>query len=102
MESSLGSAVIMSSEGYLLTNNHVTANAEQIVVALNDGRETLARVIGRDPETDLAMLKIDLADLTAITLRPSDRLRVSAVTLAIGNPTGVGQDPPLVHTRHTP
>lgn len=60
MESSLGSAVIMSSEGYLLTNNHVTANAEQIVVALKDGRETLARVIGSDPETDLAVLKIDL------------------------------------------
>ena len=62
MESSLGSAVIMSPEGYLLTNNHVTANSEQIVVALRDGRETLARVIGSDPETDLAVLKIDLPD----------------------------------------
>ncbi|RZA20831.1 MAG: 2-alkenal reductase, partial [Proteobacteria bacterium] len=59
-ESSLGSAVIMSPEGYLLTNNHVTAGADQIVVALKDGRETLARVIGSDPETDLAVLKIDL------------------------------------------
>ncbi|WP_313482328.1 Do family serine endopeptidase AlgW [Stutzerimonas kunmingensis] len=91
MESSLGSAVIMSSEGYLLTNNHVTANAEQIVVALKDGRETLARVIGSDPETDLAVLKIDLADLPAITLGHSDRIRVGDVTLAIGNPFGVGQ-----------
>ncbi|MBU0838384.1 MAG: trypsin-like peptidase domain-containing protein [Gammaproteobacteria bacterium] len=91
MESSLGSAVIMSSEGYLLTNNHVTANAEQIVVALKDGRETLARVIGSDPETDLAVLKIDLADLPAIALGHSDRIRVGDVTLAIGNPFGVGQ-----------
>ncbi|WP_454911249.1 Do family serine endopeptidase AlgW [Stutzerimonas chloritidismutans] len=91
MESSLGSAVIMSSEGYLLTNNHVTANAEQIVVALKDGRETLARVIGSDPETDLAVLKIDLADLPAITLGHSDRICVGDVTLAIGNPFGVGQ-----------
>ena len=91
MESSLGSAVIMSSEGYLLTNNHVTANAEQIVVALKDGHETLARVIGSDPETDLAVLKIDLADLPAITLGHSDRIRVGDVTLAIGNPFGVGQ-----------
>ncbi|MCQ4262385.1 2-alkenal reductase [Stutzerimonas stutzeri] len=91
MESSLGSAVIMSSEGYLLTNNHVTANAEQIVVALKDGRETLARVIGSDPETDLAVLKIDLADLPVITVGHSDRIRVGDVTLAIGNPFGVGQ-----------
>lgn len=91
MESSLGSAVIMSPEGYLLTNNHVTANAEQIVVALRDGRETLARVIGSDPETDLAVLKIDLKDLPVITLGRSDSIRVGDVTLAIGNPFGVGQ-----------
>ena len=68
MESSLGSAVIMSPEGYLLTNNHVVAGADQIAVALKDGRETLARVIGSDPETDLAVLKIDLTDLPSITL----------------------------------
>ena len=91
MESSLGSAVIMSPQGYLLTNNHVTANAEQIVVALRDGRETLARVIGSDPETDLAVLKIDLDNLPAITLGRSDSIRVGDVTLAIGNPFGVGQ-----------
>jgi len=91
MESSLGSAVIMSPEGYLLTNNHVTTGADQIVVALKDGRETLARVIGSDPETDLAVLKIDLEDLPSITLGRSDNIKIGDVTLAIGNPFGVGQ-----------
>jgi serine protease DegS len=91
LESSLGSAVIMSHEGYLLTNNHVTANADQIVVALKDGRETLARVIGSDPETDLAVLKIDLKNLPAITLGRSENIQIGDVTLAIGNPFGVGQ-----------
>ena len=91
MESSLGSGVIMSPEGYILTNNHVTTGADQIVVALRDGRETLARVVGRDPETDLAVLKIDLKNLPAITLGRSDGLRVGDVALAIGNPFGVGQ-----------
>ena len=91
MESSLGSGVIMSPEGYILTNNHVTKGADQIVVALRDGRETLARVVGSDPETDLAVLKIDLKNLPAITLGRSDGLRVGDVALAIGNPFGVGQ-----------
>ncbi|UFH48555.1 Do family serine endopeptidase AlgW [Pseudomonas sp. KNUC1026] len=90
-ESSLGSAVIMSPEGYLLTNNHVTSGAEQIVVALKDGRETLARVIGSDPETDLAVLKIDLKNLPSITIGSSDSIRIGDVALAIGNPFGVGQ-----------
>src|SRR3989338_261380 len=91
MESSLGSAVIMSPEGYLLTNNHVVSGADQIVVALKDGRETLARIIGSDPETDLAVLKIDLQDLPFITLGRSDNIRIGDVSLAIGNPFGVGQ-----------
>jgi len=91
MESSLGSAVLMSPEGYLLTNNHVVLNADQIVVALKDGRETLARVIGSDPETDLAVLKIDLKNLPAITIGRSDSLRIGDIALAIGNPFGVGQ-----------
>ncbi|MDO8696525.1 MAG: 2-alkenal reductase [Pseudomonadales bacterium RIFCSPLOWO2_12_59_9] len=91
MESSLGSAVIMSPEGYLLTNNHVTVGADQIVVALKDGRETVARVIGSDPETDLAVLKIDLPDLPAITLGYSNKIQIGDVALAIGNPFGVGQ-----------
>ncbi|MES2869814.1 MAG: Do family serine endopeptidase AlgW [Pseudomonadota bacterium] len=91
MESSLGSGVIMSPEGYLLTNNHVVMGADQIVVALKDGRETLARVIGSDPETDLAVLKIDLKNLPSITIGRSDTLRIGDVALAIGNPFGVGQ-----------
>ncbi|MHC8304229.1 Do family serine endopeptidase AlgW [Pseudomonas sp. PB3P13] len=91
MESSLGSGVIMSPEGYLLTNNHVTSGADQIVVALKDGRETLARVIGSDPETDLAVLKIDLKNLPSITVGRSDNIRIGDVALAIGNPFGVGQ-----------
>ena len=91
MESSLGSAVIMTSDGYLLTNNHVTAGADQIVVAFKDGRETLARIIGSDPETDLAVLKVDLTDLPAITVGKSDAVQIGDVALAIGNPLGVGQ-----------
>ena len=91
LESSLGSAVIMSDEGYLLTNNHVIAGAEQIVVALKDGRETLGRIIGTDPETDLAVLKIDLPDLPVISAGKSDQVRIGDVALAIGNPFGVGQ-----------
>ena len=91
MESSLGSAVLMSPEGYLLTNNHVVAGADQIVVALKDGRETHARVIGSDPETDLAVLKIDLKNLPAITIGRSDTLRIGDIALAIGNLFGVGQ-----------
>ncbi|WP_282368992.1 Do family serine endopeptidase AlgW [Pseudomonas sp. PS02290] len=91
MQSSLGSAVIMSPEGYLLTNNHVTSGADQIVVALKDGRETIAKVVGSDPETDLAVLKIDLKNLPSITLGRSDAIRIGDVALAIGNPFGVGQ-----------
>ena len=91
MFSGVGSGVLVSAEGYILTNNHVTTGADQIVVALRDGRETLARVVGSDPETDLAVLKIDLKNLPAITLGRSDGLRVGDVALAIGNPFGVGQ-----------
>jgi serine protease DegS len=69
----------------------VVAGADQIVVALKDGRETLARIIGSDPETDLAVLKIDLPDLPFIILGRSDNIRIGDVTLAIGNPFGVGQ-----------
>ncbi len=91
MESSLGSGVILSDRGYILTNNHVVEGADQIVVALKDGRETLARVVGTDPETDLAVLRVELANLPAITLGDSDNARIGDVSLAIGNPFGVGQ-----------
>jgi len=91
MEASLGSAVIMNKQGYLLTNNHVVSGAEQIIVALQDGRETTAQLIGKDPETDLAVLKIDLPDLPVIHPAESNNQRIGDVALAIGNPFGVGQ-----------
>ncbi|WP_027849480.1 Do family serine endopeptidase [Marinospirillum minutulum] len=91
MQSSLGSGVLVSSEGYILTNHHVVNNADEIRVALRDGRETFARIIGSDPESDLAVLKIELDNLPMISLASSDTLEVGDVVLAIGNPFGVGQ-----------
>ncbi|MEQ6918346.1 Do family serine endopeptidase [Halomonas aquatica] len=91
MLSSLGSGVIISDDGYVLTNNHVIRGADQIQVALRDGRETLAEVIGTDPETDLAVLRIDLESLPVIELTDTTRIAVGDVSLAIGNPFGVGQ-----------
>ena len=90
-DSSLGSAVIVSNEGYLLTNNHLIRDAVQIQVLLQDGRVTLAQVVGSDPETDLAVLKIDMPDLPTMSVDTDDDLRVGDVVLAIGNPFGVGQ-----------
>ncbi|PCE29514.1 S1C family serine protease [Burkholderia ubonensis] len=87
----LGSGVIVSPEGYILTNQHVVDGADQIEVALADGRTATAKVIGSDPETDLAVLKINMTDLPTITLGRSDQARVGDVVLAIGNPFGVGQ-----------
>ncbi len=90
--SGLGSGVIVSPDGYIITNNHVIETADQIEIALNDGRKFSARQIGRDPETDLAVLKIDTDDqLPVITLAGGDALSVGDVVLAIGNPFGVGQ-----------
>jgi serine protease DegS len=91
IRSSLGSGVIINADGYLITNNHVVEGADSIVVALHDGREAQATVVGLDPETDLAVLKITLPKLPSITLSPSEKLRVGDVVLAIGNPFGVGQ-----------
>jgi serine protease DegS len=91
LESSLGSGVIISPEGYILTNNHVIEAADEIEVALRDGRTAVARIVGTDPETDLAILKIELAELQPIILGHSQQLRVGDVVLAIGNPFGVGQ-----------
>ncbi len=88
--SSLGSGVIVASDGYILTNNHVVQGAESIVVALHDGREVDAKVIGTDPDTDLALLKIDLQDLPALPFNTTN-MAVGDVALAIGNPFGVGQ-----------
>jgi serine protease DegS len=91
MQSALGSGVIVSTEGYLLTNNHVIDGAEEILVLLYDGREARATLIGSDPESDLAVLKIDLDSLTAIEIGSPTSARVGDVVLAIGNPFGVGQ-----------
>ena len=91
LESSLGSGVIISLEGYILTNNHVIEAADEIKVALQDGRTASAKVIGTDPDTDLAILKIETPQLHSITLGHSQQLRVGDVVLAIGNPFGVGQ-----------
>jgi serine protease DegQ len=87
----LGSGVIVSPEGYVLTNNHVIEGADDIEVMLSDGRKTRGKVVGTDPETDLAVLRIDLDKLPAITFGDSDALEVGDVVLAIGNPFGVGQ-----------
>jgi len=91
LETSLGSGVIVSPQGYILTNNHVIEGAEEIEVALHDGRTASAKVVGTDPETDLAVLSIALHKLPVITFGSADRLRVGDVVLAIGNPYGVGQ-----------
>ncbi|MDZ7853396.1 MAG: Do family serine endopeptidase [Halomonas sp.] len=91
MLSSLGSGVIVSDVGYVLTNHHVIRGADQIQVALRDGRETLAEVIGTDPESDLAVLRIDLDSLPVMKLTDTTRIAVGDVALAIGNPFGVGQ-----------
>ena len=87
----LGSGVIVSPQGHILTNNHVIEEADDIEVVLTDGRRAAARVIGTDPETDLALLKIDLDKLPVIVLGQADNLRVGDIVLAIGNPFGVGQ-----------
>ena len=87
----LGSGVIISADGYILTNNHVVEAADEIEVVLNDSRRVRGKVIGTDPDTDLAVLKISLDRLPVITLGNSDALQVGDHVLAIGNPFGVGQ-----------
>lgn len=90
-QAGLGSGVIISPDGYILTNNHVVEGADEIEVTLTDSRRARARTIGTDPETDLAILKIELDKLPAIVLGNSDQLLVGDQVLAIGNPFGVGQ-----------
>ena len=88
---SLGSGVIVQTDGYILTNDHVIEGAEEIQAVLSDGRTVPAQVVGTDPETDLAVLKIALKGLPAITFGTSDQVQVGDIALAIGNPFGVGE-----------
>jgi Do/DeqQ family serine protease len=91
IETSLGSGVILNERGYVLTNHHVIRSADAIQVTLRDGRTAEAKVVGTDPDTDLAVLKVELDKLPVITLGRSERVRIGDVVLAIGNPFGVGQ-----------
>ncbi len=91
LQNSLGSGVIIGEDGLIITNNHVIDSADEILVALQDGRTVNARVLGKDSETDLALLKIELHDLPVIALAQNPQMQVGDVTLAIGNPFGVGQ-----------
>ena len=91
IERSLGSGVIVDKEGHIITNHHVIANADSVRVALADGRVAPAQVVGRDPDTDLAVLKIDLTPLPVVIFGRSDQLKVGDVVLAIGDPLGLSQ-----------
>ncbi|MEZ5494572.1 MAG: trypsin-like peptidase domain-containing protein [Pseudomonadales bacterium] len=91
VEGALGSGVIVSTEGHVLTNYHVIAGADQVLVSLHDGRDAQAKLVGVDKETDLAVLKISLPELTAIRFGDAQHMRIGDVVLAIGNPLGVGQ-----------
>jgi serine protease Do len=90
-ERGLGSGVIVSSNGYILTNNHVVAGATEILVTTSDKHEYKARVVGTDPRTDIAVLKIDATNLPAITIADSSRIQVGDLVLAVGDPFGVGE-----------
>jgi len=87
----LGSGVIVSADGYILTNNHVVDGADVIKISLNDGRELTAKVVGSDPKSDLAVIKVDAKDLPFVTFTDSDKIEVGDKVLAIGNPFGIGQ-----------
>ncbi|HEU5398653.1 MAG TPA: trypsin-like peptidase domain-containing protein [Gammaproteobacteria bacterium] len=91
LENSLGSGVIVTDDGYILTNYHVIKDAEAVQVGLQDGHSAPARVVGVDPDTDLALLKVDMTGLKPIELGRSDDIKVGDVVLAIGDPYGVGQ-----------
>ena len=91
LRQALGSGVIVSTDGYILTNHHVVDGAENIKIDMNDGRTFEAKLIGSDPPSDLALLKINASGLTFMTPGDSDKVRVGDVALAIGNPLGIGQ-----------
>ncbi len=90
-EKALGSGVIVSPEGYILTNNHVVDGATEVTVTLHDKREMKARVVGTDPRTDIAVLKIDGSNFPVLTLADSSKVEIGDIVLAIGDPFGVGQ-----------
>jgi serine protease Do len=90
-EHGLGSGVIVTKDGYILTNNHVVDGAKELKVTLQDGREFKAKVIGRDPKSDIAVIKIAADNLPVVTMADSEKVQVGDVVLAIGNPFGVGQ-----------
>jgi len=87
----LGSGVVVTRDGYILTNNHVVDKADEVKVTLHDGREFIAKVVGRDPKSDVAVIKIDAKDLPYVPMADSDNVEVGDIVLAIGNPYGVGQ-----------
>ncbi len=87
----VGSGVIATKDGYILTNSHVVEGADEVKVALQDGRDFPAKVVGRDPKTDIAVLKIDAKNLPVVVIADSDHVEVGDVVLAIGNPFGIGQ-----------
>ena len=90
-QQNLGSGVVVSAKGYILTNNHVVEGADEVEVAFNDAHRLKARIVGTDPDTDLAVLKVDADNLPVITLGSTESTRVGDIVLAIGNPFGVGQ-----------
>ncbi len=91
IEHGLGSGVIITKDGYILTNNHVVDGAKELKVTLQDGREFTAKVVGRDPKSDVAVVKINASDLPTVPLADSSKVEIGDVVLAIGNPFGVGQ-----------
>ena len=90
-EHGVGSGVIVTQDGYILTNNHVVENADKVHITMDDGREFDAKVVGTDPKSDIAVVKVDATGLPYMELADSDKIEVGDVTLAIGNPFGVGQ-----------
>ncbi len=90
-QAGLGSGVILSADGYIATNNHVIQGADEVLVSFDDGRELKAKVVGRDPQTDIAVIKVEADDLPAITFADSAKIEVGDRVLAIGNPFGIGE-----------
>ncbi len=91
VEHGIGSGVIVTKDGYILTNNHVVDGAKEVKVTLQDGHEYTAKVVGRDSKSDIAVVKIDATDLPTVSLADSEKVEIGDVVLAIGNPFGVGQ-----------